>query len=271
MRAQGATAVTLDVRGAAVRLLDAGAGPPVLLLHGNPDTAEVWSPVIDRLRHRHRCLAPDLPGFGGSALPRDFEASLDGMARFVAGVVEAAVPVPGPLDLVAHDLGGPFGLAWAVRNPDRVRRIAVINTVFFSDYRWHFWGRVWRTPLLGELAMALLNRPGFEAELRRNSGLSREQIRAIYARITPRMKRAVLRLYRALDPGAFRGWEDELIALTAARAPTLVLWGDRDPYVPARFAERFGAREVHHLADCGHWPQLEDPDRTADRLLAFFR
>jgi pimeloyl-ACP methyl ester carboxylesterase len=50
----------------------------------------------------------------------------------------------------------------------------------------------------------------------------------------------------------------------------MVLWGDRDPYIDKRFAERFAAREVHHFPEAGHWLPVEEPDAVADHLLRFF-
>ena len=70
----------------------------------------------------HRCLTPDLPGFGRSEVPRDFDCSLDGWSAWVDDVVRA-LDVTTPIDLVVHDFGGLFGIAWAVRHPERVRRL----------------------------------------------------------------------------------------------------------------------------------------------------
>lgn len=259
----------LDLGGASIRYLAAGEGPPLVLLHGNPNTAQAWAGLVARLEHRYRCLAPDLPGFGKSGVPQDFDCSLESMAGFVERFVEAA-GIAAPVVLVVHDFGGFFGLAFAVRYPDRVAAIAILNSAFFADRRWHFFARVLRTPVLGELAMALMHRRGFKREMQRSApGLGDAQIDGVYADLTPAAKRMALRLYRAMDPAVFRGWEDELLQVTA-RVPTIVVWGDRDPYLPAAFAERFGAEEVHHLADCGHWPHLEAADEVAERLLAFF-
>ena len=260
------TAVKLS--GADIYVLENGTGQPVLFLHGNPDSADMWSGVIDRVGDQFHCIAPDLPGFGRSGVPSNFEVSLEGLGRFVADFV-SATGISTPLDLVVHDFGGPFGLAWAIRNPARVRRIVIINTIFFSDYRWHIWARVWRTPLLGELSMAMMNRSMFVREMQRDSpGLGDAHLRETYDRITPAAKRMALRLYRATDPANYAGWEQELMALTA-RVPTCVLWGDRDPYVASRFADRFGAREVHHYPRNGHWLAVEAPDEVASRLRAF--
>jgi haloalkane dehalogenase len=149
-----------------------------------------------------------------------------------------------------------------------VRRLVLINTVFFSDYRRHFWARVWRTPVLGELAMALLNRPLFARELQRGGArhIGRAHIDRTWALVTPRMKRVVLRLYRAADPAVFAPWERALPGLVAHK-PTLVLWGDRDPYIPAAFAKRFGAAAIVHLPDVGHWPPVEAPAEVAAHML----
>jgi pimeloyl-ACP methyl ester carboxylesterase len=247
---------------------DSGNGEPVLFLHGNPDTGDLWNRVIETLATRHRCLAPDLPGFGRSDVPSDFDCSLDGLAAWVDDLTRE-LDISQPLDLVVHDFGGLFGLAWAVLHPHKVRRIAIMNTMFFPEYRWHFWARVWRTRLLGELSLALTTRWGLALEMRRGSKrLPMSHVGKAYDAMTPTMKRMVLRLYRAADPQVFLPWQDGLRSLIA-RVPCLVLWGDRDPYIDKSFAERFGAREVHHFPNAGHWLPVEEADAVAARLLAF--
>lgn len=259
----------LTVRKAQVHLVDKGSGTPTLFLHGNPDSSEIWSGVIPALSRHYRCLAPDLPGFGYSTAPDDFDFSLDGLAGFVDDLV-TAIGITEPLNLVVHDIGGPYGLAWAVKHPHKVRRLVIMNTVFSSDYQWHRMAKLWRTPILGELFQLLTNRRAFAQELRRGSRkLTADQINRSYDLVTPGMKRMVLRLYRALDPKDFKGWEDKLREL-AASVPSLVLWGDHDPYVAAAFAERFGAQRVEHFTDCGHWLPAEMPQEVVDRLLLFF-
>jgi pimeloyl-ACP methyl ester carboxylesterase len=174
-----------------------------------------------------------------------------------------AIGITQPLNLVVHDLGGPYGLAWAVKHPQKVKRLVIMNTVFFSDYRWHLLGKIWRTPIAGELFQLLTNRRGFSQELRRGSRkLTYDQINRAYDLISTEMKRMVLRLYRALDPNKFKGWEDKLLELTAA-VPSLVLWGDHDPYIATRFA-------VEHFNESGHWIQAEEPEAVIDRMLSFF-
>jgi pimeloyl-ACP methyl ester carboxylesterase len=256
------------VANSGVHFDERGSGRNVLMLHGNPDTCELWAPVAERLGRRFRCILPDLPGFGRSVAPVDFDASLDAMAAWV----EAALGTAGAtsrLDLVAHDFGAIFGMAWAIRHPERVRRIAVGGFPFFPDYRWHFWGRAWRTPLLGELSLATMNWWLFRREMKRGGpGLDEEHVRRTYEALTPVTKKMIPRLYRAADPEKFAAWQDGLQAL-AGTVPMMIIWGELDPYVPPRYARRFGSDTVHVLPGVGHWFPAEAPDKVAELLRHF--
>jgi pimeloyl-ACP methyl ester carboxylesterase len=251
-----------------VHVVDEGTGTPTLFLHGNPDSSDIWEDILPALAPHGRCIAPDLPGFGRSDAPAEFDCSLDGMASFIDRLV-TELGVTEPLNLVVHDIGGPYGLAWAVQYPHKVRSIVIMNTVFFPDYRWHRMGRLWRMPVVGELVQALTTRRGFVRELRRGSRrLTDAQINRTYDLVTAATKRMMLRWYRATDPRNFVLWEEGLLQLTA-RVPTLVLWGEHDPYIPARYAERFGTTNVERFAGVGHWLPAEAPKVVADRLLRF--
>src|SRR5713226_8944810 len=98
--------MTLTVRDVQVYLVDKGSGTPTLFLHGNPDSSDMWSGVIVPLSRHYRCLAPDLPGFGRSIAPADFDCSLDNLAGFVDDLMRA-IGITQPVNLVVHDFGGP--------------------------------------------------------------------------------------------------------------------------------------------------------------------
>jgi pimeloyl-ACP methyl ester carboxylesterase len=246
-----------------------GSGEPTLLLHGNPDSSLVWRGVIHEIKSRMQCFAPDLPGFGHSQLPAGMNFTLEEMAQFVDDLI-SALKISGPLNLVLHDFGGIYGMAWAVKHPQRVRRMALMNTNFFSDYKWHIWGKIWRTWPLGELSMATATWPVFYFNIHKASPqLSREYLRETYELFTPAVRKMVLRLYRATEPKNYEGWQDQLLQVTA-KVPTCVLWGDRDPYISAAFAERFGAGKVWHYPANGHWLPAEAPKEVAARILEFF-
>jgi pimeloyl-ACP methyl ester carboxylesterase len=257
------------VQNTSAYLLDQGAGTPTLFLHGNPDSAEMWRDVITLMSNEYRCLAPDLPGYGRSALLPDFKVSLENEARWVADLVDA-LAINEPLNLVVHDFGAHFGLAWAIRQPQKVRRIAIMNTNFFSDYRWHRLARILRIPLLGDLGLALFNEAQYTRQLQRDAPrVPASHIHRTMQLYSPAAKQMTMRLYRGTDAQSFIGWEDDLRALTQ-RVPTCVIWGDRDPYISAAWADRFGAQVVYHLPEVSHWLPVEAPQEVAQKLRAFF-
>jgi pimeloyl-ACP methyl ester carboxylesterase len=261
--------MNVTVQGKSIFVDEQGSGTPTLFLHGNPDSSILWRDVIAGMKSRFRCIAPDLPGFGHSDVPAGIKFSLDEMADFIDQLL-IALKVSEPVNLVVHDFGGPFGLAWAVKHPQKVRAIAVMNTNFFSDYKWHYWARIWRTPVLGELSMMTMTWWPFHAAMRKSSpAMPEEHIRQTYERITPKMKKTALQLYRATNPKNYEGWEEQYLAL-AKRVPVCVLWGDRDPYIAPAYAERFGARTVWHFSENGHFLPVEAPREVAGRLLEFF-
>lgn len=262
---------TVQVQNAAVHVHREGRGRPLLMLHGNPDSHRLWLPMIERLKADHDCIAPDLPSFGTSAVPPANDVTLAGFARWVDDLVSAVSPSE-PVDLICHDIGGFYGLAWAARHPERLRRLVITNTLFHADYRWHFWARVWRSGL-GELSMRavdwpLIGRVALGVTMRLGGpGLSRAQIDDTLAGFHATAREQVLRIYRETDPEKFGPWQAALEA-TIARRPTLVLWGQRDPFIPAAFADGFGAASVERLPGVGHWAVAEDPAGCAARVRA---
>lgn len=263
--------MSVTVQGVEVFVRESGRGEPVLFLHGNPDSADIWQDVIAQLQNRYRCIAIDLPGYGRSRTPRAFDVSIENLGRFINGVVES-VGVNGPINLVAHDFGGAFAIAFASAHPNKVRRLAVINHPFFiGDYKWHSWARIWRTPLVGELSMMTVTWPAFRWLLKQASKkLTDEQIRHTYSLVTPESKRMMLRLYRAIGPEEFRKWEPRMLEATAT-IPTLALWGQRDPYIPEWVADKFGARRIVRFEESGHWVPAEVPELVSSELVKFFQ
>ncbi len=263
--------MSLSIQGVNVYLAEHGSGSPVLFLHGAPDSAEMWDGVIERLKGSYHCFAPDLPGFGRSAAPADFNCSLDNMARFIDELVEGAA-IPTPLDLVVADFGATYGLSWAVTYPQKVRRIAIAGgSNFSSRYQWHGPARLLRAPLLGELGMKSVSLSSQEKMMRQSAPLvSPEYVREAYALslAKPETRRMMLKLYRSINPKDFVGKEDRLRDLTK-QVPMLVLWGDKDPFITPDYAEQFGDAQVEHFPQNGHWLAVEAPEVVAQRLSTF--
>lgn len=233
---------------------------PVLYVHGVPTCADDWLPFLERTGG----LALDLPGFGRSAKPAGFAYSIDGYADFLEAFADARGLER--FSLVVHDWGA-VGLALAQRRPEHVERLVVMNAVpFLAGYRWHRIARIWRTPVAGELFMGLSTKWALRLISRESNArpgpMPEEFIDMAWRHWDQGTMRAILKLYRSAPPDVLAAAGARLGEL---RCPALVLWGRRDPYIPADFARRYadalgGEAEVELLGDAGHWPWLDRPD-----------
>ena len=231
---------------------ETGQGAPVILLHGNPDSADFWDGLVSHLSPNYRCIAPDLPGFGRSDIEKNVQFNLDYCADWLDAFI-STINLSEPAHLIVHDVGTFFGISWAIKHPDKVKSICITNTLYFSNYRWHFWGRIWRTPIIGELSTLLMSKWLYKVNLKKASPkLSEEFLDKAYEFITPKMQKTVLKLYRAMSPSVFKGWEEKYLELTTSK-PVCVIWGDRDPYIPLKFgfAERMAnGQTCHRVGRC---------------------
>jgi len=183
--------------------------------------------------------------------------------------------------LVLHDFGGPWGLAWATAHPTSVRSLALFNVGVPLGYQWHRTARLVRTPLLGELLMALTTRKSFEGVLRRGGGsLPPGFVDRAWANFTPPTRRAAMKAYRAIPNPAQLGTSQAAV-LTAYRLPALVFWGELDGFSPVEIAERqrevfdpielvrLAGRATVYLQARTHYGIVEPA--TLDPLLAVWR
>lgn len=249
---------TVDVAGLAVHYREAGDAP-ILYLHGVPTHSRDWQPFLERFGG----IAPDLPGFGRSAKPADFDYSITGYDRFLEQLTgELGLE---RLSLVMHDWGG-VGLAFAQRFPERIERIVLFSSLpLVPGFQWHRVARGWRTPVLGELLMGFTTRWGLRREL------PREVADAAWESFDHGTQRAILKLYRSAPPEALARAGEHL---GDVRAPALILWPRDDPYIAEefgrRYAEALGGEVTLELVEGGHWSWVTHPelvDRAGEFLL----
>lgn len=246
----------------------ADASEAVVFVHGNPGSSGDWRDLVARTGEFTRAIAIDVQGFGKSDKPHphDFDYTAAGLGIHLShqldrlGVQRA--------HYVGHDFGGPFAIFATLFRPERAASLSFINSGMLRGYRWHFWARVWRRPVIGELAMLATNRTAMARTL---GELPEEFVDEMWSNFDIRTRRVVLRLYRTTDT------EDMALAVPLLRAfnlPSVVIWGDDDPFIAAKFAERnleaFPTAAVHHLRG-GHWPFVDDPEAVAAVLIPFLR
>ena len=261
------------------RVLVSGAGSPVLLLHGSPDSASEWTRVMNALDGDRACFAPDLPGLGACEEPPEtFDYSRAAINQFIDELV-SALDIREPLILVVHDIGGVMGIPWAAEHLDRIRGVVITNSVVFERFPWFGVAKVWaRSDPLGRAQAALRMRlvgAGGGFLFRRVFGrISPELPPADLERMTyefamnPAAKRSTLRLFRQMVPPEFFDGFDSMVARIVAKVPTRIVWGQGDPYIPERYANRFSGAQLTVQGRAGHWVPISSANEVAKAIKA---
>ena len=274
--------------GGRVHLLEKGAGPPVVLLHGTGNPAGFLLPLLNEL-HGVRAIAPDLPGVGLSDpidLPADRyrETAVAWLDRLLDTLELDATT------LVGHSGGGVWALWYALAHPDRVKRLVLIGVPTFPKTRCPLPFRLVATPGLGELlsrlappspksVLRLASVMGEQATLARHPDLIDLLVAAGRDPITDRAAKAEFRVlispFALLSPSGFRRRSrvrpDELRQLAM---PTLVLWGEHDPLGGISVAQAITDLIPHarlEVLPTGHGPWLGQPAQTAATVVDFVR
>lgn len=242
-----------------------------LFLHGVPDSPAIWRPLLAALNLGDTPVAvPALPGFTG-ALPAGFPATKEAYADWAVGQAEALFAVHGPIDIIGHDWGALIAQRAAMLRPDLFRSWAVSNAVIDPDYRGHRIARIWNTPILGEIFMAI-SRPAALARGLAAQGMPADIAAEEAAQWANKDKRrAILALYRSAKGLSFEhDWARDIDKLPANGQ---LVWGANDPYVDLSVAQRFATNTGTPLAvieGAGHWAIAERPAEVAAALNAFW-
>jgi haloacetate dehalogenase len=286
----GFTPQRVTTPGGELSLVRGGTGPPVLLLHGYPQTHAAWHRVAPRLATRFTVVAVDLPGYGDSAGPTPDPAHAAYSKRATAATLVTAMTALGftRFAVAGHDRGGRVGYRMALDHPERVSRLAVLDMVptlemaeridrrlALAEYHWFFLAQPHPLPetLIGGAPDFYLTHTLESWAGRR--GAFDESALAEYRRCfrKPSVIRAACEDYRA---GLTVDLEHDRADRAAGRrigSPVLALWGATagDAYAldyPAtwrRWADRVAGRPL----DCGHFLMEEAPEETASALLEF--
>jgi pimeloyl-ACP methyl ester carboxylesterase len=243
-----------------------GDGTPAVYCHGNPSHGEDWLPF---LRRGGPALAIDMPGWGRSDRPDParFDYSMYGLAAFLERCLDELGVTR--RKLVVHDWGA-LALIGAQRQPNLVERLVVINAVpLLPGYRWHWIAQLWRRRPLGEFLNATTTRSSLALLMRQARGdrspMPPEFIDMVWDHWDEGTRDATLALYRHADPDRLARAGQDLARISC---PALVVWGDRDPYLPTRFARAYAdalpGSGLRIGAGAGHWPWIDRPALVED-------
>ena len=260
--------------------VDEGEGEPLVFVHGNPAWSFQFRHSIRELRSEYRCVAPDHIGFGlSSRSARSGDHHPESHAHRFAALLDH-------LDLrdvtlFMTDWGGPIGLDFARKHPERVRRLVIANTWCWpvgDDF--HF----------KSFSFLMSSRIGQYLVRRRNMFVNRLMPKAVGDRSV--LTREIMAHYRnaqpspaaraasAALPGYIVGAGDWLLSIWEDRAafadkPALILWGLKDIAFRRQELDRWKSalpdHELHEFEDCGHYLPEEAPDSVASALRTFMR
>jgi pimeloyl-ACP methyl ester carboxylesterase len=276
----------LKANGAMFHVARAGAGKPLLLLHGWPEFWLTWEPVMTRLAGRYTLIAPDLRGFGDSDKPdgpygpeqhaADMMALMDalGFARF---------------GVVGHDVGGAVMQPLARSAPERVAGLFFFNFVYpgigvrmaAPDRLNHIWYQSFHQM---EMAPALVGATRetcrtYIGHFLKNWSYRKDVFDAVLEAFTDNFMKAGnlaggFAHYRAAHAGRVKMMQGEAPKLPPIDVPTCVRWAEHDPLFPYAWTDRMGETfsnlDLAMFWGVGHFPHREDPDRAAKEIAAFF-
>jgi pimeloyl-ACP methyl ester carboxylesterase len=261
---------TIELAGEPVFYREApGAGRAIVYLHSLPTSSDDWLPFLDH----GRGLAPDLPGFGRSSKGGHLGYTLDDQVRFLEVFLDGTAAGE-TVALAGHGWGGAIALAYTQRHPARVGALAIIDALpLLEGFAWPGVARQALRPGIGEFLMGSVTRRRLGRALRAGAAdpaaWSDEQIAPVWDHFDQGTQRAILRVARSISPG---GLTRAGAALSTLTAPTLIVWGEDDPWLSVRFAHAYAAAlpaaQVALIPGAGHWPWLESP-AVIDRVTAF--
>lgn len=250
--------------------------PPVLLLHGLPSQSYSWSALMPDLAEKgFRAIAPDWIGAGFSAKPdrRKFAYTPDAFIKALAEFIQHLQIER--FYLVVQGFLGSVGLQYALRYPDQIERLAILNTPVSSATQLPWKIKQLGLPFIGDMLTQdplLVDRTleggsGYRVSdkdldvYRRPFLSSSDAGRSLLMTV----KNLQLKSSMAEIEAGFRNWNQ----------PTLILWGIKDPWLPLvqvqEFAKMLQNVELVELEEAGHYPQDHWSENVSNNLLLFLR
>ncbi len=268
------------VDGQRIAVFETGKGEPCLLLHGYPQSHLCWRKVVPALARSHRVIAVDWFGWGASERSCTDRPSYDRETKRVALLMDALDLEK--VNLFAHDYGGLLALAFAVEHPERLRRLALLNTRAHRTFTpvWYvvFGAITWlaRIPgvrwMLAQLPLYGAHKVGLGSSVANGSFSAQDLEESLGWLRHKEGRRWLLHFYRYFRVGA----RTELgTAAEKLTCPTAVIWGAQDPYFPVSTGEDLARRipksQWTLLPEASHYIMEERPEEVSNALLALLQ
>ncbi len=267
-----------EINGQKLHYIDEGKGETILFVHGTPSWSFDFRNSIKALQDQYRCIAIDHIGFGLSDKPEVYDYSTQNhSATLEKFTLDKKLE---NITLVVHDFGGPIGLNFAMRYPDKIKKLVILNSWLWSsqtDPDFIKLSKILKSPLLPFLYRYLNFSPKFI--LPKSFGdhkLSRHLLKQYTKPFANKTQRnGALAFAKSLLND--QNWFEELWNKrnTISAKPTLFIWGMKDPVIKSKYLEKFESgftnSKTIRLETCGHFPQEEQAEETIIALQNFFK
>jgi len=254
-----------------IAYVDMGEGKPVLLIHGFPTSSHLWRREAWLLAQRMRVIVPDLLGYGESDKPVGADLSEQAQAGYVSellsalGMEEVAV--------VGHEVGGAIGQLLALSGPIEVRTLVLLDSACWDAWPTEVVRRIQAMDPEEATAPSVeeLVRDTLAKAMAHQDRLGEEDL-AAYLDPWRGDPSALFRAARGLTGKGLAGNE---IELGDRDLPTLIIWGEEDPYLPSDLGERLGeaipGSTVALLPGCSHFVNEDAPQVVGPLVYEYLR
>jgi pimeloyl-ACP methyl ester carboxylesterase len=265
-----------DINGYKLHYIDEGKGETILFVHGTPSWSFEYRNIIKKLKTGFRCVAIDHFGFGLSDKPEHYDYSTQNHSKTLEKfVLEKQL---NNITLVVHDFGGPIGLDFAIRHPEKIRNLVILNSWMWSskdDPDFKNLSKILKSPFLPFLYRTFNFSPQFI--LPKSFGDNKLPKRLLKHYTKPfadkTQRNGALAFARSLLND--QDWFEELWNTRQAISakPSLLIWGLKDPVIKShhldKFVSGFTNTRTVRLETCGHFPQEEQPEIVAESISSF--
>lgn len=267
-----------ETKDGALHYIDEGTGPPVVMIHGTPTWSFLYRNLVKELMGTHRCIVPDMLGFGLSDKPFQADYRPAAQAQRLEAFLES-LNLP-KFTLIVHDFGGPIGLSYAINHPEKIERIVLSNTWMWSEAS-NKQLTVISAIFSSFVGKYLYLKKNFAAKVMMKQGFASqeaftEQLQLHYHGPFPDKESRMATWSYARELRGSSAWYDSLWNQREkiANIPALILWGMKDAFFQKqRFTDRWKKTFVNQkfvpLDNAGHFVQ-EEAEQAYNRQVKGF-